>query len=241
MKLNCDMGESFGPWQMGADAALMPLIDMANIACGMHASDPVTMRATIALAREHGVAVGAHPGYPDKVGFGRRAFPLAGEELADYLLYQIGALHGLCRAQCLCLNHIKPHGALYLAMMREPDTLETIIRAVAAFDAALPLVVQAGTAAANEQLREQAAPHGVTLCFEAFADRAYQDDGQLVPRRETGAVHTSATAIIDQARALIDRGEVLTRSGQRLTITADTLCLHGDNPLSPEVARALRA
>ena len=241
MKLNCDMGESYGAWRMGADELLMPHIDMANIACGGHASDPVTMDATVALACAHQVQVGAHPGYPDKEGFGRRAFPLAGDELGAHLLFQIGALDALCRKHATRIRHVKPHGALYNQMMRDSTLLETIFKALQAFDPTLPLVVQAADSRRNDTLRAQAADYDLTLLFEAFADRAYSADGHLAPRSMPGAVHHSSAAILEQARRLMTHGEVQALSGETLHIEADTLCLHGDNPLSPEVAKALHA
>ncbi|MBF2937145.1 LamB/YcsF family protein, partial [Pseudomonas aeruginosa] len=139
--LNCDIGESFGAWSMGLDAEVMPLIDCANIACGFHAGDPGTMRRTVALAVEHGVRIGAHPGYPDLVGFGRRSLACSAQEVEDLLLYQIGALDGLCRAQGERVRYVKPHGALYQDMMRDPAILAAVLRALAAYDRTLPLML----------------------------------------------------------------------------------------------------
>ncbi len=241
MLFNCDMGESYGPWTMGADEQLMPLIDLANIACGQHASDPQTMQITIELARQHGVAIGAHPGYPDRVGFGRREFPLQGEALKACLWHQIGALDGQCRAQGLKLHHIKPHGALYNKMMRDAQTLQDIFSMLAAYDAHLPLLVQARSAAENQTLQEQARSHGVTVWFEAFADRGYSDDGQLAPRDTHGALLNEPAAIVHQVQTL-QAGEALRSiSGSSLRIDANTLCFHGDNPACPEALRQLRA
>ncbi len=240
MKLNCDMGESFGPWGMGADDALMPHVDMANIACGAHASDPVTMARTVALAVQHQVQIGAHPGYPDKEGFGRRPFPLHGAALSDHLLYQLGALDALCRRHQTHIQHIKPHGALYNLMMRDETVMKAIFEAAHSFDPTIPLVVQASSAQRNAQHRAHAAQHGISLMFEAFADRAYAANGLLVSRSEPGAVHSRVDDIVAQARELMNHAQVITQDGQRLNIEADTLCLHGDNPLSLAVAQALR-
>lgn len=240
MKLNCDMGESYGPWVMGADDVLMPHIDMANIACGGHASDPQTMDRTIALAVAYKVQIGAHPGYPDKEGFGRRAFPLSGDALGAHVLYQIGALDALCRKHATRIQHVKPHGALYNQMMRDSTVMHTLFEALSAFDPGLPLVVQAGDAQQNQQLRERAADHGLSLMFEAFADRAYTRDGHLAPRNLPGAVHDNVDTIVEQARHLIRNGQIRSVDGDTLIIEADTLCVHGDNPLSPAVIQALR-
>lgn len=241
MKLNCDMGESFGPWAMGADEALMPHVDMANIACGAHASDPVTMARTVELAVEHQVQIGAHPGYPDKEGFGRRPFPLHGAALSAHLLYQLGALDGLCRHHQTRIAHIKPHGALYNQMMRDEAIMHAVFDAARSFDPAIPVVVQAGGDHSNARHRAHAAQFGLHLIFEAFADRAYTADGLLMPRTEPGAVHSEVSVIVAQARELIEHAQVTTPDGQKLRIEADTLCLHGDNPLSLAVAKALRS
>ena len=240
MKLNCDMGESYGPWAMGADEALMPHVDMANIACGAHASDPVTMARTVELAVQHQVQIGAHPGYPDKDGFGRRPFPLHGDALTAHLLYQLGALDALCRRHQTRIQHIKPHGALYNLMMRDESVMRAVFEAACSFDPSIPVVVQAADARSNAHHRAHAASYGLTLMFEAFADRAYAANGLLLPRTETGAVHTDVSSIVAQAHQLIAHAQVITPDGQRLDIQADTLCLHGDSPLSLAVAQALR-
>jgi 5-oxoprolinase (ATP-hydrolysing) subunit A len=229
MKFNCDMGESFGSWVKGNDEAVMPFVDMANIACGMHASDPATMARTVALARQHGVSIGAHPGYPDLLGFGRREFALEGAELEACVLYQIGALDGICRAQGRRVEYVKPHGALYNKMMRDEATLDSLIAAVHRYDADLPLVVLGAGESANAALRARAARQGVELWFEAFADRAYGADGRLVPRTEPGAVHTDPERVIQQVREIVEQGQVSTPGGGKVALKADTLCLHGDN------------
>ena len=237
---NCDMGEGYGAWTMGADEALMPLIDQANIACGLHAGDPDTMSRTIALAAKHKVAIGAHPGYPDRQGFGRRDFPLEGESLMNCLLYQLGALAALCDAQGVALKHIKPHGALYNKMMRDDSTLNSIMNAAARFDAALPLMLQAGDSNHNARLNELAKRHGISLYFEAFADRGYSDDGQLASRQKAGAVYEQAEQIIEQARQLSQHGQIISLNGHTLNLQADSLCFHGDNPASLQALQQLR-
>ena len=237
--LNCDIGESFGAWRMGLDAEVMPLIDCANIACGFHAGDPGTMRRTVALAVEHGVRIGAHPGYPDLVGFGRRSLACSAQEVEDLLLYQIGALDGLCRAQGTRVRYVKPHGALYNDLVGDDELLRAVLDACAAYRKGLPLMVLA--LADNGRELELADEADVPLLFEAFADRAYLPDGRLAPRRLGGAVHHDPQRIIEQALA-IARGEAFPDyDGNPLRLTADSLCVHGDNPQSLAVLRRLRA
>ncbi|QFT85156.1 LamB/YcsF family protein [Halomonas sp. THAF12] len=236
--LNADMGESFGAWTMGMDAEVMPHVDLANVACGFHASDPDVIRMTVRLARKHGVTVGAHPAYPDMVGFGRRHMACTPEEIENLVLYQLGALSGVCRAEGLSVGYVKPHGALYNDMMRDPEILAGVMRALVAFDAELPLMVMATRD--DSAARELADRFGVTLWFEAFADRAYDGEGRLVSRRETGSVHHDPAVIVDQARR-IARGEPLVaRDGSALILAADTLCVHGDNAESIAAIQAIR-
>ncbi|WP_106478460.1 5-oxoprolinase subunit PxpA [Phytohalomonas tamaricis] len=239
LKLNCDMGESFGAWTMGLDAEVMPYIDCANVACGFHASDPDTMRRTVALAVRHGVTVGAHPAYPDLVGFGRRAMAVSAAEVENLTLYQLGALEAICRAEGTQVSYVKPHGALYHAMMGSEEILAAIMRAVVAFDATLPIMVMATRDPAPTQALAER--HGVQLWFEAFADRAYDSAGRLVARSQPGAVHHDRNTIVDQATRLA-RGETLTAAdGSALALAADTLCVHGDNAESVAAVKAIRS
>ncbi|MEQ6917128.1 5-oxoprolinase subunit PxpA [Halomonas aquatica] len=238
LMLNADMGESFGPWKMGTDHELMKVVDLANVACGFHASDPDTIRATVRLAASHGVTVGAHPAYPDLVGFGRRSMACSSEEIENMLLYQAGALAALCRAEGARMGYVKPHGALYNDMMRDRETLSAVMRALAMLDADLPLMVMATRD--TSMAEELAAEHGVTLWREAFADRAYDAEGRLVSRREPGAVHHDAETIIDQARRIASGLPLTASDGSDLVLEADTLCVHGDNPESIAAIRAIR-
>ena len=238
LMLNADMGESLGAWKMGQDEDVMPFVDLANVACGFHASDPDTMRRTVRLAREHGTAVGAHPGYPDLVGFGRRSMACSAEEVENLVLYQVGALAGVCQAEGHPLRYVKPHGALYNDMMRDPAVLSAVMRALAAFDPALPLMALATRD--PEPVRELADQHGVTLWFEAFADRAYDGEGRLVSRREPGAVHHDPQAIVDQALRIARREPLQASDGSDLVLAAETLCVHGDNPESIAAVRSIR-
>ena len=237
--LNCDMGESFGAWQMGDDASVMPLIDQANLACGFHAGDPLTMQRSVALALQHAVQIGAHPSYPDLQGFGRRHLRCSAEEVEALLLYQLGALDAFCRAGGARLAYVKPHGALYHDLLSDDALLAAALRACAGYRQGLPLMVQARGDNRREQHLAKAA--GVPLLFEAFADRAYLPDGCLVPRSQPNAVHDEAQQTIAQGLA-IARGEPFADcNGDNLQLRADSLCVHGDNPQALAVLRRLRA
>jgi UPF0271 protein len=204
----------------------MPHIHMANIACGFHAGGPEAMRRTLDLAARHGVAVGAHPSYPDRENFGRKSMRLSRQETIDMLHYQIAALEGMARNWQLRLNHVKPHGALYNDMMANDAVREAVLEAVASYATALPLVMQATPA--QERHREEAAASGVTVLFEAFADRRYRDDGLLQPRGEPGAV-LERDAMLAQVERLWRDGTVVCAGGATLELEVDTLCVHGDN------------
>ena len=219
MQLNCDLGESYGNWNMGHDAAVMPFIDQASIACGFHAGDPLTMRKTLALVAQHGVAIGAHPAYPDIVGFGRRSMTLSRDEIIACLHYQVSALEGMAQSQGLALSYVKPHGALYHDMM------------------ALTLMMQSTLKA--DRHREEATIAGVKLVFEAFADRCYGDDGSLVHRSQPGAVH-NRERMLAQVQQLRQDSTVTTLSGHIIPLQVDTLCVHGDNPESVGSIEAIR-
>jgi UPF0271 protein len=236
--LNCDMGESFGNWALGLDDQAMPFVDCANIACGFHASDPDVMRKTVAMAVAHEVKIGAHPGYPDLMGFGRRSMACSPQEVENLMLYQIGALEAFCRAEGTQISYVKPHGALYNDMASDFDLLRAAMQAVVRYDRNLPLLVM--STANPEPVRELAQEMGVTLWFETFADRAYDASGHLVSRRLPGAVHHDRGTIVDQAVTLA-RGEPLIASdGSRLHLPADTLCVHGDNAESVAAVKAIR-
>jgi UPF0271 protein len=232
--LNCDLGESFGAWTMGADATVMPYISSANIACGFHAGDPDTMRRTVDLAIRSKVAIGAHVSLPDLVGFGRREMRVSTDDAYAMTLYQIGALAAFVQAAGARLCHVKPHGALYNMAARDAVLADAIARAVHAFDPSLRLVGLAGS-----ELPRAGTRIGLAVAHEAFADRLYRDDGSLTPRTEAGAVIDDIGVAVAQALA-IARGEpVATRSGGALVVHADTLCVHGDRPDAGEFARRL--
>ncbi len=237
--LNCDMGESYGAWRMGDDAHAMPLIDQANLACGFHAGDPLTMQRSVALAVAHGVSIGAHPAYPDLAGFGRRHLACSAEEVQALVLYQLGALQAFCQVAGVRVEYVKPHGALYHDMLGNDQTLQAVLRACARFRQGLPLMVQALPDNQREQHLADAA--GVPLLFEAFADRAYLPDGRLAPRQQAGAVHLTAESILAQAIAISRQQAFADIHGQPLLLKADSLCVHGDNTESLAVLRRLRA
>ena len=238
MLLNCDLGESYGSWTMGLDAEVMPHIDQANIACGFHGGDPLTIRKTLALAAEHGVAIGAHPAYPDLVGFGRRPMNLSADEIVANLHYQVAALEGMANTQELELQYVKPHGALYNDMMAKLEVRQAVMQAVATYHRPLALMLQATRE--ERQHREEAAEFDLPLLFEAFADRCYDDDGKLLSRSKPGAVHDRAR-MLAQVEQLQRDGTVTTVSGHSIKLQADTLCVHGDNLEGVQAIQAIRA
>lgn len=237
--LNCDSGESFGAWTMGDDAHAIPLVDQANLACGFHAADPLTMQRSVALAVANGVQIGAHPAYPDLVGFGRRQLACTPAEVEAMILYQIGALDAFCRAAGVQVEYVKPHGALYNALVHDDTLLTAALSACARYRPGLPLMVLAKTDNGRERRLAEAA--GVPLLLEAFADRAYLADGSLAPRGQAGAVHHDPERILGQALAIARGEEFPGFAGQPMRLRADSLCVHGDNAESLAVLRRLRA
>jgi UPF0271 protein len=233
--LNCDMGESFGAWQMGQDATVMPWITSANVACGFHAGDFSTMRDTVALAQRHGVALGAHVALPDLQGFGRRELRVTPAEAHALTLYQLGALAAFAHAAGTRVVHVKPHGALYNMAARDAALANAIATAVHAFDAELILVGLAGSA-----LPAAGSACGLRVAHEAFADRRYETDGSLTPRREADAVIHDVDAAVAQALTIATERRVATRGGGSLTLEADTLCVHGDRADAATFAQRLR-
>ena len=233
--LNSDLGESFGPWPMGHDAALMESITSANIACGFHAGDPGVMRQTLALAKDRAVAVGAHPGFPDLVGFGRREMKASPTEVEDFVLYQISALAGMAATQWVSLQHVKAHGALYNMACKDRALADAIARATAAFDKALILF-----GLPNSELLRAGEAAGLRVAAEVFADRAYERDGSLVSRSKPGSVIHDRQAVVDRAVRMVKQKEVVTIDGATIALQADTICLHGDTPGAADLARAVR-
>lgn len=226
LQLNCDLGESFGSWKMGLDDAAMPHIDLANIACGFHAGDPLVMQHTLSLAKQNNVTIGAHPGYPDLAGFGRRSIKTSAAELKAMLLYQIAAIDGMASTLGLTLEYVKPHGAMYNDMMADTAMRETVMAAISSYHRPLILMLQSTPEA--EQHEQEAKEAGIHLWFEVFADRCYADDGKLLARSQAGAVH-STEKMLSQVKQLKEHGTITTVSGKTLRLRADTLCVHGDN------------
>lgn len=232
--LNCDMGESFGAWRMGDDAGVMPWITSANIACGFHAGDSATMRATVALARTHHVAIGAHVGLPDLAGFGRREMGIDTAQAYDYTLHQLGALSAFARAADTRVRHVKAHGALYHMVARDAALAVATVRAIRDFDASLQVYGPATSALATA-----CAHAGITFIAEGFADRRYGADGRLVPRTQAGAVIERVDDAVAQALNLIDPARKRDQ-GDAVCVAIETLCLHGDRADAAQFARALR-
>jgi len=234
--LNSDLGESFGAWTMGDDAALLRIVSSANVACGFHAGDPSTMLATCREAAANGVTVGAHVSYRDLPGFGRRSMDVPAGELRDEVLYQLAALSGLARVAGTAVRYVKPHGALYNRIVRDAAQARAVVDAVVAFDPALPLLGLAGSA-----VERAAADAGLRFVREAFVDRGYSADGSLVPRTDPGALLTDATEIAERAVRMVTEGTVDAVDGTAVRLEVDSLCVHGDTPGAVAMARAVRS
>jgi UPF0271 protein len=238
IQLNCDLGESFGPWKMGIDEAIMPFIDSANVACGFHASDPVIMQHTVELAIIHNVTIGAHPGYPDLVGFGRRSIQCSAKEIEAFLIYQCGALEAICKAQDTKIEYVKPHGALYNDMMKDDIVFMAIIEGLYKYNSELKLMIL--STKNNKHFEELAKPFGIKLIYEVFADRAYTKEGLLVPRIQGGSVVESKDEIIERIDLLQKENKLKTISGEKIEMRADSMCVHGDNQKAVDLVKALR-
>lgn len=235
LDLNCDMGESYGAWTMGNDMAILPYVTSANIACGFHAGDPGTMRSTVAAALELGVAVGAHPGLPDLVGFGRRTMAVSPQEAYDMMVVQIGALAGVAASQGGRLHHVKPHGALYNMAARNPELAHALAKAVFDMDASLIFY-----GLASSELTRAAEQMGLRVAHEVFADRTYQSDGTLTPRSHPEAMIHDSDVSTQQVLRMVQQGCVHTLQGTDVSLRADTLCLHGDQPGALHFAQQIR-
>lgn len=234
--LNCDMGESYGPWVMGDDLNVLPHVTSANIACGFHGGDPAIARKTVAAALAQGVALGAHPGLNDLPGFGRRNIPITPQEAYDITVYQVGALAGVAASQGARLHHVKAHGALYNMAAKSAPLAQAIARAVRDVDAGLVFYGLAGS-----ELVRAADSLGLTTASEVFADRSYQADGSLTPRGQPGAMIETLEQSIAQVLRMVTEGKVRTADGQDVAVRADTLCIHGDQPGAVTFARGIRA
>jgi UPF0271 protein len=233
--LNADVGESYGAWRLGDDAALIHLVTSVNVACGFHAGDPLAIRRTVELAVAAGVAIGAHPGYPDLVGFGRRDLAMAADELEAAVLYQVAALAGIVAAHGGQLAHVKAHGALYNRAAVDLSVARPVARAVAALDPGLRFFGPPGSA-----LHEAARELGLPVVAEGFADRVYEPDGRLRSRRLAGSLHEDPAAAAAQAVSIALRGTVVAADGSEIAVPAASICLHGDTPGAVAIARAVR-
>src|SRR5258705_3401510 len=233
--LNCDMGESYGAWKMGADAEVMPFISSANIACGFHAGDPATIRNTVRLAVDRGVAIGAHPSLPDLQGFGRRVMKISPQDMYDLVLYQAGAVEAFARAAGAKLHHVKCHGALYNMAATDEGLSEAMAKAVRDLGGGVKLY-----ALSNSLMMKTAKTQGIPVYCEVFADRGYSDDGTLAPRDKPGGMIEDAAASVKQVLAMVEEGYVTSLAGKRVPVAADTLCLHGDQPGAVTFAKKLR-
>ncbi len=233
--LNCDLGESYGAYRIGADAEVLPHITSANIACGFHGGDPSVMRKTVAGALVHGVAVGAHPGLPDLVGFGRRAMDVSADDVYEMIVYQVGALMAFAAAAGTALRHVKPHGALYNMAAADPTLADAVARAVRDVDRHLVLFALAGShlIGAGEAV-------GLHTASEAFADRGYNRDGSLVSRKRPDAFVSDTDDAAQRAVRMVREGKVRSADGQDVDLRADTICIHGDGSHAAELARRLR-
>jgi 5-oxoprolinase (ATP-hydrolysing) subunit A len=227
IRLNCDMGESFGIWKMGKDEEVMPYIDLANLACGFHASDAVTMNKSVALAKKYNVTIGAHPSYQDLIGFGRRSILCSLEEIKSIVLYQLGALSAFCKAHGTAISYVKPHGALYNDMMKDENIFKAVLNAISSFDKNIKLMILSSSK--NEEYEYTAKLYNINLLYEVFADRNYNDDGTLVSRARENAVIHNELEVATRVVNLKEKGFIQSISGQKLFLKADTICVHGDN------------
>ena len=233
--LNCDLGESFGAYKIGLDGEVIPYISSANIACGFHASDPVVMAHTVAMAKEHGCSVGAHPGFPDLMGFGRRQMQITPEEAKDYIIYQVGALAAFCRSQGIRMHHVKPHGALYNMAAVDYSLARAVCEGICEVDPELVLLGLAGS-----ELLKAAADTGLQYASEVFADRAYNEDGTLVSRKLPGAVITDEALAVQRVLRMVNEQKVTSITGKDITIRPDSICVHGDNQKALQFVQKIR-
>ena len=236
--LNSDVGESFGAYKIGLDEAVVPLISSANIACGFHAGDPLVMAKTVSLAAENGVGLGAHPGLPDLMGFGRRVMDVSLEEIRHYVTYQVGALQAFATQRGLPLQHVKPHGALYNMAVRNTEISNVIAEVISGLDENLILVALAGPN--RDELEAIATRYSIRVAFEFFADRAYNPDGSLLNRKLPGAVLHDDKAVAERVIKLVDHGSVTAVDGTEIELKADTICVHGDNPEALALVKTIR-
>ena len=234
--MNCDLGESYGAFKIGNDEKIMPHITSANIACGFHAGDPITMAQTLNLAKKHGVALGAHPGYPDLLGFGRREMRLTLEEIKNYTIYQVSALQGFAKIAGLNLQHVKPHGALYNTAVKDEETSRGIVDAIKALDRNLIIF-----APPKSVLAKIATEEGLRVAYEFFADRAYNTDGSLVSRKQPNSIIMEPSVVLERTLKVLREGKVSALNGEIITLgKVHTICVHGDTPTAIKLTEVLK-
>ena len=236
--INCDMGESFGAYKLGLDEEVIKYITSANIACGYHAGDPLVMERTVSLAKNYGVSAGAHPGFPDLMGFGRRNIDATLAEIKGYVTYQIGALQAFANAQGLRVEHVKPHGALYLMAVEDEKISEAVVEAIKNVDKDLIFIALAG--AKGEKMTKIGERIGLRVAYEAFPDRAYTPEGTLVSRRQPGAVIKDADVVAQRALKMAKEGKVVAIDGTEINLRPETLCVHGDTPGAVNLVKKIR-
>lgn len=222
--MNSDLGESFGAYKIGCDDKVIPLISSANVACGWHAGDSGVMAKTVRLAAEAGIAVGAHPGYPDLVGFGRRNMNVSPADMKTYIMYQVGALNAFCKAEGIAMQHVKPHGAMYNMAAKDAKLADAICEGIAKVDDGLILMGLSGS-----EMQRSAEKYGLRFASEVFADRAYEEDGSLVARTKPGAVITDENEAVSRVVEMVKYSTVTALTGKKIEIKADSVCVHGDN------------
>jgi UPF0271 protein len=232
------MGESFGIWKMGLDEEIMPYIDMANLACGFHAGDAMTMSKSVSLAKMHNVIIGAHPAYQDLVGFGRRSIFCTIEEIISFVIYQIGAINAFCKVNNTSISYVKPHGALYNDMMKDENIFRAILSAISSYDKNIKLMILSSQK--NSDYEKIAKIYEIELLYEVFADRNYNDDGTLVSRVKKNAVIHDEIEVINRIKILKEKGFLYSISGKELFLKTDTICVHGDNEKALEFIKILR-
>lgn len=228
VRLNCDMGESSALLNSGLDNEIMPYIDMANLACGFHAGSPSEMKRSVKLATSYNKEIGAHPSYPDIMGFGRRSMECSSEEIKSLMVYQMGALDGICKIFNTSIGYAKPHGALYNDMMKNIDIFKSVVEAISLYNKSLKLMILSNSQ--NDKYREIASEFGIELLYELFADRNYNDDGSLVSRKESDALIVNEEVVLERIKLIKNRGIILTKNGKELSLKIDTICVHSDTP-----------
>ncbi len=238
IRLNCDMGESFGVWKMGRDEEIIPYIHLANLACGFHASDAVTMNRSVELAKKYNVTIGAHTSYNDLLGFGRRSIPCSLEEIKSIVLYQLGALNAFCKSHGTYVSYVKPHGALYNDMMKDENIFKAVLSAISSYDKNIKLMILSKQD--NEAYAYTAKMYGIELIYEIFADRNYNDDGTLVSRVNPNSIIEDELDVLQRMKNLIDNGYINSINGNKLFLKVDTICVHGDGNNALNFIRALQ-